>query len=158
MNRLMAEISESQGIASRTRKALPFPARPSSKHSLPIPSELSIGSWIFTISLHLRGMADGSFRVSCHGFVYEGYTWLTDNSGAQKDLGLWERCFTVSVPWRNFRSACLLISKHPVNASPVFLLIPQIHVCHLENCTVAEDITPLYLTSPRKVIADPYNG
>lgn len=45
-----------------------------------------------------------------------------------------------------------------MNASPVFLLIPQIHVCHLENCTVAEDITPLYVTSPRKVIADPYNG
>uniref|UniRef100_A0A8C3K4N0 Tyrosine-protein kinase receptor n=1 Tax=Calidris pygmaea TaxID=425635 RepID=A0A8C3K4N0_9CHAR len=33
-----------------------------------------------------------------------------------------------------------------------------IHVCHLENCTAAEDITPLYVTSPKKVIADPYNG
>uniref|UniRef100_A0A8C3BPL6 Tyrosine-protein kinase receptor n=1 Tax=Cairina moschata TaxID=8855 RepID=A0A8C3BPL6_CAIMO len=33
-----------------------------------------------------------------------------------------------------------------------------IHVCHLENCTAAEDITPLYVTSPRKVVADPYNG
>ncbi|NXS19317.1 ROS1 kinase, partial [Mystacornis crossleyi] len=39
-----------------------------------------------------------------------------------------------------------------------FVMNEKIHVCHLENCTVAEDITPLYVTSPRKVIADPYNG
>ncbi|XP_041873234.1 proto-oncogene tyrosine-protein kinase ROS [Corvus kubaryi] len=39
-----------------------------------------------------------------------------------------------------------------------FVMSEKIHVCHLENCTVAEDITPLYVTSPRKVIADPYNG
>lgn len=108
-------------------------------------------------SLQLRGVTD-SFRVSCHGFVCKGFTWLTEHSGAQKDLGLWERCFSLSDPWRNLGSACLLISKHPMHASPVFLLIPQIHVCHLENCTAAEDITPLYMTSPRKVIADPYNG
>ncbi|NXK45022.1 ROS1 kinase, partial [Chauna torquata] len=43
-------------------------------------------------------------------------------------------------------------------ALPVSLPIPQIHVCHLENCTAAEDVTPLYVTSPRKVVADPYNG
>ncbi|XP_069707856.1 proto-oncogene tyrosine-protein kinase ROS [Phaenicophaeus curvirostris] len=39
-----------------------------------------------------------------------------------------------------------------------FVMNEKIHVCHLENCTEAEDITPLYVTSPRKVIADPYNG
>ncbi|NXR03151.1 ROS1 kinase, partial [Sagittarius serpentarius] len=39
-----------------------------------------------------------------------------------------------------------------------FVMNEKIHVCHLENCTAAEDITPLYVTSPRKVIADPYNG
>ncbi|KAM6405293.1 proto-oncogene tyrosine-protein kinase ROS isoform 3-T3 [Pluvialis apricaria] len=39
-----------------------------------------------------------------------------------------------------------------------FVVNEKIHVCHLENCTAAEDITPLYVTSPRKVIADPYNG
>ncbi|NXL62621.1 ROS1 kinase, partial [Chordeiles acutipennis] len=39
-----------------------------------------------------------------------------------------------------------------------FVMDEKIHVCHLENCTAAEDITPLYVTSPRKVIADPYNG
>uniref|UniRef100_A0A8C0V1M2 Tyrosine-protein kinase receptor n=1 Tax=Cyanistes caeruleus TaxID=156563 RepID=A0A8C0V1M2_CYACU len=39
-----------------------------------------------------------------------------------------------------------------------FVMNEKIHVCHLENCTIAEDITPLYMTSPRKVIADPYNG
>ncbi|KAF2987188.1 hypothetical protein EK904_012124, partial [Melospiza melodia maxima] len=39
-----------------------------------------------------------------------------------------------------------------------FVMNEKIHVCHLENCTVAEDVTPLYVTSPRKVIADPYNG
>ncbi|NXC72157.1 ROS1 kinase, partial [Anhinga anhinga] len=39
-----------------------------------------------------------------------------------------------------------------------FVMNKKIHVCHLENCTAAEDITPLYVTSPRKVIADPYNG
>ncbi|NWR90991.1 ROS1 kinase, partial [Furnarius figulus] len=39
-----------------------------------------------------------------------------------------------------------------------FVMNEKIHVCHLENCTVAEDITPLYVTSPRKVIVDPYNG
>ncbi|NXI93796.1 ROS1 kinase, partial [Psophia crepitans] len=39
-----------------------------------------------------------------------------------------------------------------------FVMNERIHVCHLENCTAADDITPLYVTSPRKVIADPYNG
>ncbi|NXT54616.1 ROS1 kinase, partial [Pluvianellus socialis] len=39
-----------------------------------------------------------------------------------------------------------------------FVMNEKIHVCHLENCTSAEDITPLYVTTPRKVIADPYNG
>ncbi|XP_035178289.1 proto-oncogene tyrosine-protein kinase ROS isoform X4 [Oxyura jamaicensis] len=39
-----------------------------------------------------------------------------------------------------------------------FIMNEKIHVCHLENCTAAEDITPLYVTSPRKVVADPYNG
>ncbi|NXP12967.1 ROS1 kinase, partial [Thinocorus orbignyianus] len=39
-----------------------------------------------------------------------------------------------------------------------FVMNEKIHVCHLENCTVAEDITPLYVTSPKKIIADPYNG
>ncbi|NXT80261.1 ROS1 kinase, partial [Zapornia atra] len=39
-----------------------------------------------------------------------------------------------------------------------FVMDGKIHVCHLENCTAAEDITPLYVTSPRKVVADPYNG
>ncbi|XP_040409330.1 proto-oncogene tyrosine-protein kinase ROS [Cygnus olor] len=39
-----------------------------------------------------------------------------------------------------------------------FVMNEKIHVCHLENCTAAEDITPLYVTSPRKVVADPYNG
>ncbi|KFO11050.1 Proto-oncogene tyrosine-protein kinase ROS, partial [Balearica regulorum gibbericeps] len=39
-----------------------------------------------------------------------------------------------------------------------FVMNEKIHVCHLENCMAAEDITPLYVTSPRKVIADPYNG
>ncbi|NWR74940.1 ROS1 kinase, partial [Centropus unirufus] len=39
-----------------------------------------------------------------------------------------------------------------------FVMNEKIHACHLENCTAAEDITPLYVTSPRKVIADPYNG
>ncbi|NWX24129.1 ROS1 kinase, partial [Aegotheles bennettii] len=39
-----------------------------------------------------------------------------------------------------------------------FVMNEKIHVCHLENCTAAEDITPLYVTSPKKVIADPYNG
>ncbi|NXG70179.1 ROS1 kinase, partial [Baryphthengus martii] len=39
-----------------------------------------------------------------------------------------------------------------------FVMNEKIYVCHLENCTAAEDITPLYVTSPRKVIADPYNG
>ncbi|NXC43638.1 ROS1 kinase, partial [Penelope pileata] len=39
-----------------------------------------------------------------------------------------------------------------------FVMKEKIHVCHLENCTAAEDVTPLYVTSPRKVVADPYNG
>ncbi|XP_071597197.1 proto-oncogene tyrosine-protein kinase ROS isoform X1 [Heliangelus exortis] len=39
-----------------------------------------------------------------------------------------------------------------------FVMNEKIYVCHLENCTAAEDITPLYVTSPRKIIADPYNG
>ncbi|OXB76494.1 UNVERIFIED_CONTAM: hypothetical protein H355_014538 [Colinus virginianus] len=39
-----------------------------------------------------------------------------------------------------------------------FVMNEKVHFCQLENCTAAEDITPLYVTSPRKIIADPYNG
>lgn len=39
-----------------------------------------------------------------------------------------------------------------------FVMNEKIHVCQLENCTAAEDITPPYVTSPRKIVADPYNG
>ncbi|KFP21242.1 Proto-oncogene tyrosine-protein kinase ROS [Egretta garzetta] len=39
-----------------------------------------------------------------------------------------------------------------------FVMNEKIYACYLENCTAAEDITPLYVTAPRKVIADPYNG
>ncbi|NXQ82134.1 ROS1 kinase, partial [Nyctibius grandis] len=39
-----------------------------------------------------------------------------------------------------------------------FVMNEKVYVCQLENCMAAEDVTPLYVTSPRKVIADPYNG
>ncbi|XP_006026224.1 proto-oncogene tyrosine-protein kinase ROS isoform X2 [Alligator sinensis] len=39
-----------------------------------------------------------------------------------------------------------------------FVMNAKVYICSLENCTVAEDITPPSVTSPRKVIADPYNG
>ncbi|KAM9636359.1 LOW QUALITY PROTEIN: proto-oncogene tyrosine-protein kinase ROS [Morphnus guianensis] len=38
-----------------------------------------------------------------------------------------------------------------------FVMNEKINVCHLEKCTAAEDIAPLYVI-PRKVIADPCNG
>ncbi|KFQ24645.1 Proto-oncogene tyrosine-protein kinase ROS, partial [Merops nubicus] len=56
----------------------------------------------------------------------------------------WGNITSISVDWLYWRI--------------YFVMSEKIHVCHLENCTTAEDITPLYVTSPRKVIADPYNG
>lgn len=60
-------------------------------------------------SLQLRGMTD-SFMVSCHGFVYKGFTWLTEHSGAQKDLGLWERCFSQSPEGISSQLVCSLVN------------------------------------------------
>ncbi|EMP38631.1 Proto-oncogene tyrosine-protein kinase ROS [Chelonia mydas] len=34
----------------------------------------------------------------------------------------------------------------------------KVCVCNLENCTVAEDITFPSIASPKKIVADPYNG
>ncbi|CAM2111842.1 proto-oncogene tyrosine-protein kinase ROS [Caretta caretta] len=39
-----------------------------------------------------------------------------------------------------------------------FVMNGKVCVCNLENCTVAEDITFPSITSPKKIVADPYNG
>uniref|UniRef100_A0A8C8SKB0 Tyrosine-protein kinase receptor n=1 Tax=Pelusios castaneus TaxID=367368 RepID=A0A8C8SKB0_9SAUR len=39
-----------------------------------------------------------------------------------------------------------------------FVMNEKVCVCNLENCTVAEDITSPSITSPKKIVADPYNG
>ncbi|NWU98975.1 ROS1 kinase, partial [Upupa epops] len=56
--------------------------------------------------------------------------------------------------WGNITS----ISVDWLHQRMYFVMNEKILVCHLDNCTAAEDITPLYVTSPRKVVADPYNG
>ncbi|XP_061846106.1 proto-oncogene tyrosine-protein kinase ROS [Colius striatus] len=72
----------------------------------------------------------------------------TANMSDVSDLNLfyagWGNITSISVDWLYQRM--------------YFVMNEKIHVCRLENCTTAEDITPLYVTSPRKVIADPYNG
>ncbi|NXU11988.1 ROS1 kinase, partial [Pardalotus punctatus] len=74
----------------------------------------------------------------------KGVANMSDVSDLMLFYAGWENIMSISVDW--------LYQKI------YFVMNKKIHVCLLENCTVAEDITPLYVTSPRKVIADPYNG
>ncbi|NWR30243.1 ROS1 kinase, partial [Tachuris rubrigastra] len=74
----------------------------------------------------------------------KGVANMSDVSDLMLFYAGWGNITSISVDWLYHRI--------------YFVMNEKIHVCHLENCTVAEDITPLYVTSPRKVIADPYNG
>uniref|UniRef100_A0A8D2MBF9 Tyrosine-protein kinase receptor n=1 Tax=Zonotrichia albicollis TaxID=44394 RepID=A0A8D2MBF9_ZONAL len=74
----------------------------------------------------------------------KGVANMSDVSNLMLFYAGWGNIVSISVDWLYQRI--------------YFVMNEKIHVCHLENCTVAEDITPLYVTSPRKVIADPYNG
>ncbi|XP_068040421.1 proto-oncogene tyrosine-protein kinase ROS isoform X1 [Anomalospiza imberbis] len=74
----------------------------------------------------------------------KGVANMSDVSDLMLFYAGWGNIVSISVDWLYHRI--------------YFVMNEKIHVCHLENCTVAEDITPLYVTSPRKVIADPYNG
>ncbi|NXG06558.1 ROS1 kinase, partial [Sakesphorus luctuosus] len=74
----------------------------------------------------------------------KGVPNMSDVSDLMLFYAGWGNITSISVDWLYHRM--------------YFVMNEKIHVCHLENCTVAEDITPLHVTSPRKVIADPYNG
>ncbi|NXM66645.1 ROS1 kinase, partial [Serilophus lunatus] len=74
----------------------------------------------------------------------KGVANMSDVSDLRLFYAGWGNIMSISVDWLYHRI--------------YFVMNEKIYVCHLENCTVAEDITPLYVTSPRKVIADPYNG
>ncbi|NXF04409.1 ROS1 kinase, partial [Smithornis capensis] len=74
----------------------------------------------------------------------KGIANMSDVSDLKLFYAGWGNITSVSVDWLYHRI--------------YFVMNEKIYVCHLENCTVAEDITPLYVTSPRKLIADPYNG
>ncbi|NWU86118.1 ROS1 kinase, partial [Onychorhynchus coronatus] len=74
----------------------------------------------------------------------KGVANMSDVSDLMLFYAGWGNITSISVDWLYHRI--------------YFVMNEKIHVCHLENCAVAEDITPLYVTSPRKVIADPYNG
>ncbi|NXS31863.1 ROS1 kinase, partial [Pomatostomus ruficeps] len=74
----------------------------------------------------------------------KGVANMSDVSDLMLFYAGWGTIMSISVDWLYQRM--------------YFVMNEKIYVCRLENCTVAEDITPLYVTSPRKVIADPYNG
>ncbi|KAK2513636.1 Ros1 [Columba livia] len=74
----------------------------------------------------------------------KGATNMSDVSDLTLFYAGWGNITSISVDWLYQRI--------------YFVINEKIHVCHLENCTAAEDITPLNVMSPRKVIADPFNG
>ncbi|KAJ7406712.1 proto-oncogene tyrosine-protein kinase ROS isoform X2 [Willisornis vidua] len=74
----------------------------------------------------------------------KGVPNMSDVSDLMLFYAGWGNITSISVDWLYHRM--------------YFVMNEKIHLCHLENCTVVEDITPRYVTSPRKVIADPYNG
>ncbi|NWX11296.1 ROS1 kinase, partial [Caloenas nicobarica] len=74
----------------------------------------------------------------------KGATNMSDVSDLTLFYAGWGNITSISVDWLYQRI--------------YFVMNGKIHVCHLENCAAAEDITPLYVMSPRKVIADPFNG
>ncbi|XP_010003164.1 PREDICTED: proto-oncogene tyrosine-protein kinase ROS [Chaetura pelagica] len=74
----------------------------------------------------------------------KGVTNMSDASDLMLFYAGWGNITSISVDWLYQRM--------------YFIMNEKIHVCHLENCMAAEDITPLDVTSPRKIIADPYNG
>ncbi|NXX83464.1 ROS1 kinase, partial [Urocolius indicus] len=74
----------------------------------------------------------------------KGIANMSDASDLMLFYAGWGNIMSISVDWLYQRM--------------YFVMNEKIHVCHLGNCTTAEDITPLFVTSPRKIIADPYNG
>ncbi|NXP70849.1 ROS1 kinase, partial [Ramphastos sulfuratus] len=79
-----------------------------------------------------------------HSIWVKGAANMTDLSDLMLFYAGWGNITSISVDWLYQRI--------------FFVMNEKIHVCQLQNCTAAEDVTPLYVTSPRKVIADPYNG
>ncbi|XP_014819892.1 PREDICTED: proto-oncogene tyrosine-protein kinase ROS [Calidris pugnax] len=98
---------------------------------------------------HITGISVNVYRQVVY-FSEGNSIWMKGaaNMSDVSDLTLfyagWGNITSISVDWLYQRI--------------YFVMNKKIHVCHLENCTAAEDITPLYVTSPKKVIADPYNG
>ncbi|PKU45078.1 proto-oncogene tyrosine-protein kinase ros [Limosa lapponica baueri] len=98
---------------------------------------------------HITGISVNVYRQVVY-FSEGNSIWMKGaaNMSDVSDLTLfyagWGNITSISVDWLYQRI--------------YFVMNEKIHVCHLENCTTAEDITPLYVTSPKKVIADPYNG
>ncbi|NXA42101.1 ROS1 kinase, partial [Eudromia elegans] len=74
----------------------------------------------------------------------KGATNMSDVSDLTLFYAGWGNITSISIDWLYHRI--------------YFVMNEKIHVCPLKNCAAAEDITPLSITSPRKVIADPYNG
>ncbi|NXN92109.1 ROS1 kinase, partial [Rhinopomastus cyanomelas] len=74
----------------------------------------------------------------------KGAANMSDTSDLVLFYAGWGNITSISVDWLHQRI--------------YFVMNEKILVCHLQNCTAAEDVTPLYVTSPRKVVADPYNG
>ncbi|XP_009904369.2 proto-oncogene tyrosine-protein kinase ROS [Dryobates pubescens] len=79
-----------------------------------------------------------------HSIWVKGAANMSDVSDLRLFFAGWGNITSISVDWLYQRI--------------YFVMNEKIHVCQLQNCTAAEDITPLYVTSPLKVIADPYNG
>ncbi|NXX41808.1 ROS1 kinase, partial [Tricholaema leucomelas] len=79
-----------------------------------------------------------------HSIWVKGAANMSDLSDLMLFYAGWGNITSISVDWLYQRM--------------FFVMNEKIHVCQLQNCTAAEDITPPYVTSPRKVIADPYNG
>ncbi|NXG50631.1 ROS1 kinase, partial [Psilopogon haemacephalus] len=79
-----------------------------------------------------------------HSIWVKGAANMSDLSDLMLFYAGWGNVTSISVDWLYQRI--------------FFVANEKIHVCQLQNCTAAEDVTPLYVTSPRKVIADPYNG
>ncbi|RMC13082.1 hypothetical protein DUI87_10613 [Hirundo rustica rustica] len=118
--------------------------------------------WIITSQLQLHSPPSPSYRTHAFGGIslniYQQVVYFSEgnsiwvkgvaNMSDVSDLMLfyagWGNIVSISVDWLYQRI--------------YFVMNEKIHVCHLDNCTVAEDITPLYVASPRKIIADPYNG
>ncbi|KAL1770156.1 proto-oncoprotein tyrosine-protein kinase ROS [Sigmodon hispidus] len=119
------------------------------KRSLKYLVEESHCLWSDTIRHNITGIAVNVHQQVVY-FSEETFIWMKEavNMSDMSDLRTFYRgsgvISSISIDWLYQRM--------------YFIMDKLVYVCDLENCSNFEEITPLSITAPQKVVVDSYNG